>query len=90
VLHDGPAVRNADIHIGTAVQQDPEGHRRQSKTLAGFDAPYVRLDCHGMPIEVQIEKKYGRNLPPEETLRLCRAFALGRSITRRRTSSALG
>jgi isoleucyl-tRNA synthetase len=48
----------------------------KSKSMAGFDAPYVPgWDCHGMPIEVQIEKKYGKNLPPAETQRLCRAFA---------------
>jgi isoleucyl-tRNA synthetase len=48
----------------------------KSKSLAGFDAPYVPgWDCHGMPIEVQIEKKHGKNLPAGETQRLCRAYA---------------
>src|SRR3989449_737648 len=76
VLHDGPPYANGDIHIGTAVNKILKDIIVKSKTLAGFDAPYVPgWDCHGMPIEVQIEKKYGKNLPPEETLRLCRAFA---------------
>ena len=40
--------------------------------MSGFDAPYVPgWDCHGMPIEVQIEKKHGKNLPTQETQRLC-------------------
>src|SRR6266850_1570029 len=76
VLHDGPPYANADIHIGTAVNKILKDIIVKSKTLAGFDAPYVPgWDCHGMPIEVQIEKKYGKNLPAEQTQRLCRAFA---------------
>ncbi len=76
VLHDGPPYANGDIHIGTAVNKILKDMVVKSKTLAGFDAPYVPgWDCHGMPIEVQIEKKHGKNLPVEETLRLCRAFA---------------
>jgi len=76
VLHDGPPYANGDIHIGTAVNKILKDMVVKSKSLAGFDAPYVPgWDCHGMPIEVQIEKQHGRNLPTEETLRLCRAFA---------------
>jgi isoleucyl-tRNA synthetase len=76
VLHDGPPYANGDIHIGTAVNKILKDMVVKSKALAGFDAPYVPgWDCHGMPIEVQIEKQYGRNLPTEETLRLCRAYA---------------
>ena len=76
VLHDGPPYANGDIHIGTAVNKILKDIIVKSRTLAGFDAPYVPgWDCHGMPIEVQIEKKHGKNLPAEETQRLCRAFA---------------
>jgi len=76
VLHDGPPYANGDIHIGTAVNKILKDIVVKSKSLAGFDAPYVPgWDCHGMPIEVQIEKQHGKNLPAEETLRLCRAFA---------------
>jgi len=76
VLHDGPPYANGDIHIGTAVNKILKDIVVKSKTLAGYDAPYVPgWDCHGMPIEVQIEKKHGKNLTPEETQRLCRAFA---------------
>src|SRR5205823_11946386 len=76
VLHDGPPYASGDIHIGTAMNKILKDIIVKSKTLAGFDAAYVPgWDCHGMPIEVQIEKKYGKNLPPAETQRLCRAFA---------------
>src|SRR5438552_100239 len=76
VLHDGPPYANGDIHIGQALNKILKDIIVKSKTLAGFDAPYVPgWDCHGMPIEVQIEKKYGKDLPPQETQRLCRAFA---------------
>src|SRR5260370_34249618 len=76
VLHDGPPYASGDIHIGTALNKILKDIVVKSKTLAGFDAPYVPgWDCHGMPIEVQIEKKHGKNLSAEETQRLCRAFA---------------
>jgi isoleucyl-tRNA synthetase len=76
VLHDGPPYASGNIHIGTALNKILKDMVVKSKTMAGFDAPYVPgWDCHGMPIEVQIEKKHGKNLPPAETQRLCRAFA---------------
>ena len=76
VLHDGPPYANGDIHIGHAVNKILKDVIVKSKGLAGFDAPYVPgWDCHGMPIEVQIEKKHGKNLPAGETQRLCRAYA---------------
>ena len=57
VLHDGPPYANGDIHIGTAVNKILKDMVVKSKSLAGFDAPYVPgWDCHGMPIEVQIER----------------------------------
>jgi isoleucyl-tRNA synthetase len=76
VLHDGPPYANGDIHIGHAVNKILKDMIVKSKTLAGFDAPYVPgWDCHGMPIEVQIEKKHGKHLAAAETQRLCRAYA---------------
>ena len=75
-LHDGPPYANGDIHLGTAVNKILKDIVVKSKTLSGFDAPYVPgWDCHGMPIEVQIEKTHGKNLPTRETQRLCRAYA---------------
>ena len=76
VLHDGPPYANGDIHIGHAVNKILKDTIVKSKLMAGFDAPYVPgWDCHGMPIEAQIEKLHGRDLSTEETLRLCRAYA---------------
>ena len=62
ILHDGPPYANAAIHIGHAVNKILKDIIIKSKTLAGFDAPYTPgWDCHGMPIEVFIEKQYGKN-----------------------------
>ncbi|MEW5838143.1 MAG: isoleucine--tRNA ligase [Pseudomonadota bacterium] len=61
VLHDGPPYANGDIHIGHAVNKVLKDIIVKSKTLAGFDAPYVPgWDCHGLPIELQVEKKLGK------------------------------
>ena len=91
VLHDGPPYANADIHIGHAVNKILKDIIVKSKSLAGFDAPYVPgWDCHGMPIEVQIEKKYGRNLSVEETQRLCRAYAMEQIENQKRDFERLG
>ena len=76
VLHDGPPYANGDIHIGHAVNKIFKDIIIKSKTLAGFDAPYIPgWDCHGLPIEHQIEKKYGKNLPADKVRKLCRNFA---------------
>jgi len=76
ILHDGPPYANGDIHIGHAVNKILKDIIVKSRTLMGFDAPYVPgWDCHGMPIEVQIEKEHGKNLPAEQTQRLARAYA---------------
>ncbi len=76
VLHDGPPYANGDIHIGHAVNKILKDLVVKSKTLAGFDAPYTPgWDCHGLPIEHQIEKKYGRNLEPNKARALCRQYA---------------
>ncbi len=76
VLHDGPPYANNDIHIGTAMNKILKDIVVKSRTMAGYDAPYVPgWDCHGMPIEVQIEKTHGKHLPTAETQRLCRAYA---------------
>jgi isoleucyl-tRNA synthetase len=76
VLHDGPPYANNDIHIGHAVNKILKDIIVKSRTLAGFDAPYIPgWDCHGMPIEVQIEKAHGKHIPVEQTQRLARAYA---------------
>ncbi len=76
ILHDGPPYANGDIHIGHAVNKILKDIIVKSRNMAGFDAHYVPgWDCHGMPIEREIEKKHGKNLPVEKTQSLCRAYA---------------
>ncbi len=76
ILHDGPPYANGDIHIGHAVNKVLKDIIVKSKMLAGFDAPYVPgWDCHGLPIELQVEKKHGKNIPPAQFRELCRAYA---------------
>ncbi len=76
VLHDGPPYANGDIHIGHAVNKILKDIIIRAKTLAGFDAPYVPgWDCHGLPIEHQIEKLHGKHIAGDKVRELCRAFA---------------
>ncbi len=76
LLHDGPPYANGDIHIGHAVNKILKDMIVKARTMAGFDAPYVPgWDCHGMPIEIQIEKLYGKNLPVAEVQAKARAYA---------------
>ncbi|TAJ78364.1 MAG: isoleucine--tRNA ligase [Gallionellaceae bacterium] len=76
VLHDGPPYANGDIHLGHALNKILKDIIVKSKTLSGFDAPYVPgWDCHGLPIELQVEKKHGKAIPPAEFRELCREYA---------------
>lgn len=76
ILHDGPPYANGDIHIGHAVNKIIKDMIVRSKTLSGFDAPYVPgWDCHGLPIEHRVEVKHGKNLPADKVRELCRAYA---------------
>ena len=76
ILHDGPPYANGDIHIGHAVNKILKDIIVKAKTLSGFDAPYVPgWDCHGLPIELQVEKTHGKDIPPSKFRELCRAYA---------------
>jgi isoleucyl-tRNA synthetase len=76
ILHDGPPYANGDIHIGHAINKILKDIIIKSKTLSGFDAPYVPgWDCHGLPIELQVEKKHGKNISSAEFRELCREYA---------------
>ena len=76
ILHDGPPYANGDIHIGHAVNKILKDIIVKSKTLSGFDAPYVPgWDCHGLPIELQVEKAHGKAIDPAKFRELCRAYA---------------
>ncbi len=76
ILHDGPPYANGDIHIGHAVNKILKDIIVKSKTLSGFDAPYVPgWDCHGLPIELVVEKLHGKNIDPQKFRELCREYA---------------
>ncbi len=76
VLHDGPPYANGSLHIGHALNKILKDIIIRSKTLAGFDAPYVPgWDCHGLPIEHKVEVTHGKNLPADKVRELCRAYA---------------
>ncbi len=76
ILHDGPPYANGDIHIGHAVNKILKDMIVKTRQLAGYDAQYVPgWDCHGMPIEIQIEKQFGKGLPTADVLEKSRAYA---------------
>jgi isoleucyl-tRNA synthetase len=76
VLHDGPPYANGQLHIGHAVNKVLKDMIVKARQLKGFDAHYVPgWDCHGLPIENQIEKNFGRGLPRDEVQAKSRAYA---------------
>ncbi|MCU7875202.1 MAG: isoleucine--tRNA ligase [Candidatus Thiodiazotropha sp. (ex Lucinoma borealis)] len=79
ILHDGPPYANGDIHIGHAVNKILKDVIVKSRTLDGFDAPYVPgWDCHGLPIELQVEKKVGKpgkKVTTGQFRKACREYA---------------
>ncbi|VFP80585.1 isoleucine--tRNA ligase [Candidatus Erwinia haradaeae] len=79
VLHDGPPYANGNIHIGHAVNKILKDIIIKSKTLSGYNAPYIPgWDCHGLPIEHQVEKllgKPGEKISPAEFRIACRKYA---------------
>jgi len=79
ILHDGPPYANGALHMGHAVNKMLKDMIIKSRTLDGFDAPYVPgWDCHGLPIELQVEKKIGkagRKVTAAEFRKACRAYA---------------
>ena len=87
-LHDGPPYANGEIHIGHAVNKVLKDIIVKSRTLAGFDAPYVPgWDCHGLPIELQVEKKVGKpghKVSAADFRQACRDYAL-KQVDRQRT-----
>jgi isoleucyl-tRNA synthetase len=78
VLHDGPPYPTGEIHLGTGLNKVLKDMIVKSKSMAGHYAPYVPgWDCHGLPIETQVEKELGGKgkVPPAEFRKLCRGFA---------------
>jgi len=79
LLHDGPPYANGEIHLGHALNKSLKDFVVKSKTMAGFDAPYVPgWDCHGLPIEIKVDEKLGRKkleMAPAQVRRVCREYA---------------
>src|SRR5512143_2093430 len=79
VFHDGPPYANGSIHIGTALNKVLKDIVVRSRSLAGFDAPFVPgWDCHGLPIELKVDKELGarkRSMSEVEVRLACRAYA---------------
>ena len=81
ILHDGPPYANGDIHLGHSVNKILKDIVVKTKTLQGFDAPYVPgWDCHGLPIELNVEKKFGRDSDTvkdkSKFIAACREYAI--------------
>ena len=79
ILHDGPPYANGDIHLGHAVNKVLKDIIVKGRTLSGYDAPYIPgWDCHGLPIELQVEKKIGKagaKVSAAEFRKACRTYA---------------
>src|SRR5258707_15397879 len=79
VLHDGPPYANGNIHMGTALNKILKELVVKSHSMAGFDAPYVvGYDCHGLPIELKVDRELGpkkREMSVADFCRACRAYA---------------
>ncbi|HWP00246.1 MAG TPA: isoleucine--tRNA ligase [Methylococcus sp.] len=94
ILHDGPPYANGEIHIGHAVNKVLKDFIVKSKTLSGFDAPFVPgWDCHGLPIELMVEKKIGKaghKVGAAEFRAACRRYAQQQVEIQRREFQRLG
>lgn len=94
ILHDGPPYANGAIHIGHAVNKILKDIIVKARTLSGFDAPYVPgWDCHGLPIEHEVEKKLGRARARENAAafrRACRDYAQSQVESQRADFVRLG
>lgn len=97
ILHDGPPYANADIHIGTALNKILKDFVVKTRSMMGYDAPYVPgYDCHGLPIETLVEKKLaekGKNkadIPVSSFRRICREHASTAMAGQTRDFSRLG
>src|SRR5579862_5502368 len=93
VLHDGPPYPTGEIHLGTGLNKILKDMVVKSKTMAGFRSPYIPgWDCHGLPIETQVEKKLGGKgkVSAGEFRRMCREFASGFIEAHKRDFKRLG
>lgn len=90
ILHDGPPFANGDVHMGTALNKVLKDLVVKSRTMAGFEAPYIPgWDCHGLPIEFKVVQE-ARDEEPAEIRRRCEKFARGWIDTQRDGFRRLG
>jgi isoleucyl-tRNA synthetase len=79
ILHDGPPYANGHIHLGTAFNKILKDFIVKSKTMAGYDSPYIPgWDCHGLPIEIKVDSELGARkaqMSPVEIRSECRKYA---------------
>lgn len=94
ILHDGPPYANGSIHLGHAVNKVLKDVIVKSKTLSGFDAPYVPgWDCHGLPIELKVEEKVGKvgeKVDATTFRKHCREYATSQVELQRKDFERLG
>ena len=80
ILHDGPPYANADIHIGTALNKILKDFVVKTRSMMGYEAPYVPgYDCHGLPIENLVEKSWQKRARTRTTCRWQRSAASAES-----------
>lgn len=94
ILHDGPPYANANIHMGTALNKTLKDIVVKSKMLSGFDSPFVPgWDCHGLPIELNVEKKFGKvgdTLSAKAFRKACREYATSQIALQKTDFERLG
>jgi isoleucyl-tRNA synthetase len=94
ILHDGPPYANADIHLGTAMNKILKDFVVKTRSMMGYDTPYVPgYDCHGLPIELHVERKLGSkksDMPPASIRRACREYASNALKSQTRDFQRLG
>lgn len=90
ILHDGPPFANGDVHMGTALNKVLKDLVLKSKSMAGFECPYIPgWDCHGLPIEFKVVKE-SKGLEPAEIRRRSEEFARGFIDVQRKSFRRLG
>ena len=94
ILHDGPPYANGELHLGHAINKALKDFVVKSRQMSGFDAPYVPgWDCHGLPIEHNVEKKKGKagqKISFSEFRAACRDYAAGQVETQKQGFIRLG
>ena len=90
-FHDGPPYANCPIHLGTSINKTLKDIACKSRLLSGYNVSFIPgWDCHGLPIELVIEKKYGKNIDADKFRHLCREYALEQVEKQKKDFERLG